>query len=871
LSKLALFIPLILVHAQRALAIPVDPSELERAIAERRKLIPEFSQIANEAEKRGFRVFLAGGLAASYGDFVKHQVLAEQGKETIQSARLANISSNVVLPEQDYDLVLTRADGKAESAEDLSKFKSWLETKMPKTLEGMSKWDVIGLKTTVGKHIAVEGDPDFASQNNDSLSIGLIELTTPPDGKSVISEAHHMAKPSGKSVFLNDIAGDGITFLESPMHHQTAKAAAGNNPEILGAIRFLNKSLQFNKEISRDQYRRIERIISSFDPKSLAPGSYPYNWIQKRGKHLLNHAYDPNEAIRILDQLGLRKKLMELGGSSNRVGSLAWWLNKEPLPLHPVGSAPAGANTAGELGIKQVAHETHDFAHRLISWRYDALPRAFVSREGQLGETAHYGKGFYTANGNNASSFSKAAQGSTIVFNVDPSAMEGRDFIQLEDNPNGVRWLNGSKLSVRQETREYSPSVCITQQLTQLTIVPRPGSFPIVPKIDKVLAAIIGGEAYLVVSGKLSKKSIQNSLNAGDVNSSKNDASSTEQKSCQKELRSAYVQDAKNFCDWDPTQDQINLLKKMSLHVRAKGWRWSEDTSNDVLSMRSNLSLNCLDKAIGTDYLNPSNSQVLNFCKRADGLQSEALSRIATHVRARGLSWSDDALEYIKWIDHDSALTCIDQVIGTNYFNPSNSDILSFCRRADGLQSEALSRIATHVRARGLPWSDDAFENIKWIDDNLSLSCIDKVIGTNYFNPSNYEVLKFCRRASSKQSDALSKIATNMRVKALPWSNDAFENILRLYDDDSLSCIDKVIGTNYFNPSNSKVLNFCSRAYSEQADGLSKIATHLRAKGLPWNDDTFDEIRSMDKSQIDCAVNELSRGSGLDVALKRCH
>ncbi|MFL5813771.1 MAG: hypothetical protein ACJ763_09360, partial [Bdellovibrionia bacterium] len=282
MSRLGLLTVLALVHVQWALAIPVDPSQLEQAIAERRKLIPEFSRIAREAEARGLRVFLAGGLAASYGDFVKHQVLAEQGKEIIQPARLANITSNVVLPEQDYDLVLTRADGKAESPEELKSFKSWLETSMPKTLEGVSKWDVIGLKTTVGKHIAVEGDPDFARQNNDSLSIGLIELTDPPDGKSVIQEAHHLAKPSGRSVFLSDLAGDQITFLESPAHHQTQKAAAGNNPEILGAIRYLIKSLQFNKEIPQSQYRAIERIVSSFDPSSITPGSYPHNWIQKR-------------------------------------------------------------------------------------------------------------------------------------------------------------------------------------------------------------------------------------------------------------------------------------------------------------------------------------------------------------------------------------------------------------------------------------------------------------------------------------------------------------------------------------------------------------------------------------------------------------
>ncbi len=431
-----------------AQSISVDPQALEQAIQVRRQQVGDFNLIVAEAKRRGLRVFLAGGYAASYGDFIKHQLLAEQGKMRIQPNRLDPVSANITLPEQDLDLVLTRADGKPEAVEDIREFKQWLDTNLPRTLDGKSLWDVNGLKTAQGSRPAWSGDLDFARQNNDSLSIGLIELTEPPAGTSVVHEAHHFAKAAGKaSIFLEDLAGDEVHFLHSTEHALTTRAQKGTNPEILGAVRVLTKVFQFDKDLKSDDLKEVAKIIRKFDPTQVEHGSYVDTWLKTRGKRLITHAYAPDLAITMLDHLGLREKLILLGGRSWDPLTISWWMNKVPLPsLAPTDiKSPLPSVTAGELGITKVDHVTHPEAERLITWRYDGVPRAFVSRENTPGETAVHGPGFYT-NVLGRRAFGTTANGAVIEFNVDPKAREGIDFRLVGNNGEGVLWLNGAHL-----------------------------------------------------------------------------------------------------------------------------------------------------------------------------------------------------------------------------------------------------------------------------------------------------------------------------------------------------------------------------------------------------------------------------------------
>jgi hypothetical protein len=499
-SPWVLLVLLALASVQRlAFAEAVEPQLLAQAITERRLEIQEFRRIAEEANRRGYRVFLSGGLAASYGDFVKHQLLFEQHREGIEPERIANRLTNVVFPEQDYDLVLSRIDGRPEAVQDLRDFKAWLDRKIPRTLNKMSKWDVIGMKTTDGKHMAVEGDPDFALQNNDSLSIGLIELTPPPNGQPVVSEVNHVAKAAGTEVFLKDLSSDSITFLQSPVHQQTVKAMAGNNPEILGVIRILIKAFQFNKDIPPEQLVQIKQIVENLDPKTITVKSYPFQWIRRRAKRLVTHAYDPDKALEATRKLGLTDKLFQIPGLP--YDDFGLWFNKAPLAIGGKPSHRDGitvGQTAGSLGIRQVAHETSDINHRLISWRYDGLPRAFISRGNAKGEAASSGNGFYTALGTSARAFKKRSKGKVVVFDVKPGAREGRDF-KLIYGGSGVLWYNGDYLKVHDDGVSYANHTsCIVTQLDWNL------NQPLITRLISnklIVAGTVGAGVYVVAHG----------------------------------------------------------------------------------------------------------------------------------------------------------------------------------------------------------------------------------------------------------------------------------------------------------------------------------------------------------------------------------
>ena len=87
------------------------------------------------------------------------------------------------------------------------------------------------------------------------------------------------------------------------------------------------------------------------------------------------HAVNIEYALKELDQLELRKKLIEMG-DKNKKNSSSWWLNKEALKSSDVGQRDGA--TAKELGIDIVAHETNDFlAYESITRAHSGRPNVF--------------------------------------------------------------------------------------------------------------------------------------------------------------------------------------------------------------------------------------------------------------------------------------------------------------------------------------------------------------------------------------------------------------------------------------------------------------------------------------------------------------
>src|SRR5205823_5650565 len=160
--------------------------------------------------------------------------------------------------------------------------------------------------------------------------------------------------------------------------------------------------------IRPEDREKIRQVIQDWNGK--AEKSYVAKWIEKNGKKLFQNATDLEYAWNTLEDLGLRKKLLALKGNTADIGSLAWWMDKEPLRTraHPGATEPKPmesdhdkrGKTAGELGIDTVAHETSGWdAYEAITNSPVGKPNLFISRNGRNGESAAQGEGFYTMKG----------------------------------------------------------------------------------------------------------------------------------------------------------------------------------------------------------------------------------------------------------------------------------------------------------------------------------------------------------------------------------------------------------------------------------------------------------------------------------------
>lgn len=434
-------------------ALHISEEKLAFEIAARRQRVPEFQLIRQEAEKRGLRVWLFGGTAASFSHYVKWDVLREQGDSRFQAHRFDYDYTNIYRSTQDLDIVVS---GDAHSAE---LFEEALKIQFPYFLGSKTAgWEVRSLTEARDDKGGLLGDFGFMNQHTDSNSTGMVELTDPPSSESLIRDIRswNESKPSH---FLKDLSEGRLTFYFSPRHFETPLAQLGQNPPLFSVIRALTKAFQYDLKVSDEDFAIFQNIIQKFDPKKELTHPYTARWIEKNGKKLFLHAVNLEYAWSTLEKLGLRQKLISIQNNPETSDSLAWWMSKEPLRVKPVGEGLG--RTAESLGISRVAHETYDFhAYEGMTRSHTGEPNVFISRQNVAGETASHGDGFYTAIGK------KGAKGTgiTIRFEVDPQAREGTDFV-LEKNAIGkkigdgtfVIWKNKNAIRVIPESLEMSP------------------------------------------------------------------------------------------------------------------------------------------------------------------------------------------------------------------------------------------------------------------------------------------------------------------------------------------------------------------------------------------------------------------------------
>ncbi len=397
-----------------------------QGMAEALGRVQEFVYLREIAENMGVRAWLFGGTAAGFGHYVRW----DDG-----SPRFDYDFTNIYRSTQDLDIVV---DGTAAQA---AKVEKLLKEKFNHVVGSKTAWEVRLLRESRGDKDALLANEDFLGQHTDSNSTGMIEVTVPPAGETIVRDLRdwHSARP----IFLTDLEAGKLHYYFSPTHEKTRRAREGLNPPILSVIRYLTKAFQYQLEVRPADFEKIRAIVKRFDGHPANP--YVVSWIEKNGKKLLQHAVDVEYAVKTLDELGLREKL---AGNPLVVDSLAWWMRKEPLRSKPLG---ASGKSARELGIDVVAHETRDYlAYEAITRSTKNIPNVLISRAGIEGETAAWGDGFYTRRGREGAK----GTGFTIRFRVSPNAREGADFTVHDDY---VIFKNRSALTIVPESLHLGP------------------------------------------------------------------------------------------------------------------------------------------------------------------------------------------------------------------------------------------------------------------------------------------------------------------------------------------------------------------------------------------------------------------------------
>lgn len=417
----------------------LSESELLAHVSSKITLVPEFRFIRETAEKMGVRVWLFGGTAASFLHYAKWDLLNSKGILKLQKDRFDYDFTNIFRITQDLDIAV---DATPEVA---LQFQAIIAARYPHFLGSKAnKWEMRTLRHRMGKpgqlgfKEALLNDTDFSNQNTDSNSVGMVEVTLSKE--PVVRDLRSWNR--GSSVFLKDTASNQISYFRNGAHFTTARAKAGENPEILSVLRMLVKAFQYKLSFSDAEFNQIKEIASRFVPRAV-DNAAAVRRIQETATKLVIHAVDIEYAMNMLDSMGLRQKLIAMG-DAKEIGSFAWWLTKEPLRSTVVG---AGAGrTAKALGIELVAHETSDFlAYESITRAHSGEPNVLISRKGFAGEVAAFADGFYTRLGR----VGAAGTGLTIRFKVHPQAREGKDFIVVGDY---IIFKNKSALTVIQES-----------------------------------------------------------------------------------------------------------------------------------------------------------------------------------------------------------------------------------------------------------------------------------------------------------------------------------------------------------------------------------------------------------------------------------
>ena len=423
---------------------PISEQELSSFIADNLMKTPEFQSVRKVAQELGVRVWLFGGTASSFVHYAKEALLNQKGLKKLQINRFNWDFTDIFRSTQDLDIVV---DG---SREKINQLEEILLEKYPFFLGSKTRWEVRSLKDPsgtpgqIGYKEALLNDFNFTHQNTDSHSLAMVEVTQSKD--PIVRDLKHWDSPQGEGQFLSDAIKGDITYYRNPRHFETERAKLGENPEIMSVVRVLIKAFQYDLKISQEARKQIQKIIHEFDPSTLTDAATQQ--FEKIVKKLVMHAVNIEYALKELDALNLREKLINIG-DKNEFESSSWWINKAALESSEVGKG--NGKTAEELEIDIVSHATYNFlAYESITRAHSGKPNVLISRQGfHPHEEATYVDGFYTLRGR----VGHRDTGLNIRFKVNPHAREGTDFTIYRSE---IIFHNKNALEVIPESLNFS-------------------------------------------------------------------------------------------------------------------------------------------------------------------------------------------------------------------------------------------------------------------------------------------------------------------------------------------------------------------------------------------------------------------------------
>ena len=414
---------------------------LAAAIKEKVNSVEEFRFIREQAKILGIKdVYAFGGTASAFAHYVNWEMKMSAGDSRYQKDRFDYDYTNIFRSNQDLDIVI---DGSEEQAKQLE---ALLAEKFPHFQGSKTAWEVRLLREGMGNKESLLHNPNFLNQHTDSNSTGMINLM---DRKDVIKDIRDWE--SVESNFIRDIAEGKLHLYFSSLHNTTTRAKEGLNPPIIFAIRALTKAVQYELELRPEDWQILRKVIREFDPSSVEKmPPYVGTWLEKNSKKLIQNAVNIEYAWKLIDDLGLRNKLIAIKGDAFSEGSMAWWLSREPLRSKKLGSKHQGITALEYFKEKGypiddqrlvLAHETNSFlAYESITRAHTGEANVLSSRNGAIGELAAYGDGFYTKVGR----LGARGTGLTIRFELNPDAILGVDFetkneIIIIKNKNAIR------------------------------------------------------------------------------------------------------------------------------------------------------------------------------------------------------------------------------------------------------------------------------------------------------------------------------------------------------------------------------------------------------------------------------------------------